>query len=64
VYECVATVEKLLPQVSLANFFHLLVHFPEVNFWSQRVTRRYPKETAVEHKFLVELVNAIKECGF
>jgi hypothetical protein len=64
VYECVDTVEKLMPQVSLPNFFHLFVNFPEVNFWSSRVTRRFPAETKVEQKFLGEMLSAIRECGF
>jgi hypothetical protein len=64
VYECVDTVEKLMPQVSLANFFYLLVNFPEVNFWSPRVTRRFPAETKVEQKFLEEMLAAIRECCF
>jgi hypothetical protein len=55
---------ELLPQLSLPNFFHLLVNFPEVNYWSSRVTRRYPAETAVEQRFLEEFLSAIKECGF
>lgn len=60
----VDTVGELLPEVSLTNFFYLLVNFPEVNFWSLRVTRRYPDETKVEKKFLVELLAAISGCGF
>jgi hypothetical protein len=51
-------VDKLLPQVSLANFFFLLTNCPEVNYWSPRVIRRYPLETKVEQKFLAELLNA------
>ena len=64
VYECVDTVEKLMPQVSPPNFFHLLLNFPEVNFWSPRVTRRFPAETKVEQKFLEEMLSAIRECCF
>ncbi len=60
----VDTVAELLPQVSLPNFFHLLVHFPEVDWWSPREARRYPAETAVEQRFLDELVGAIKDFGF
>jgi hypothetical protein len=64
VYECVSTVETLLPKVSPANFFFLLTNFPEVNFWSPRVTRRFSGEVKVEQKFLDELRAAVRECGF
>jgi hypothetical protein len=60
----VETAGELLPRVFLPNFFHLLVNFPEVNYWSPRVTRRYPEETKVEQKFLEELLNAIRDCSF
>ncbi len=60
----VDTVAELLPEVSLPNFFHLLVHFPEVDWWAPREARRYPAETAVEQRFLDELVGAIKDFGF
>ncbi len=60
----VDTVGELLPQVSLPNFFHLLVNFPEVNFWEPREMRKYRQETKVEQNFLAELLSAIRECGF
>lgn len=60
----VDTVGELLPEVFLPDFFFLLTNFPEVNWWSARVIRRYPKETAVEQRFLAELLNAIRDCGF
>jgi hypothetical protein len=57
-------VGKLLPQVSLSTFFYLLTNFPEVNYWSPRVARRYAEETKVEQAFLAELINAWEQQNF
>ncbi|MFZ1007174.1 MAG: hypothetical protein WAN65_10075 [Candidatus Sulfotelmatobacter sp.] len=62
--EFVDTVQTLFPQVYLPNVLYLLPRFPEVDFWELREMRKFPRETAVEKKFLVELLAAIRECGF
>jgi hypothetical protein len=59
----VDTAGELLPQVFLPNFFFLLTHMPEVNWWNAR-EMRHPEETKVEQKFLEEMLNAIKSLGF
>jgi hypothetical protein len=64
VAEFVDTVQTLLPKVYLPNVLYLLPRFPEVDFWELREMRKFPRETAVEHKFLAEMLSAIRECGF
>ena len=62
--EFVDTVQTLLPQVYLPNVLYLLPRFPDVYFWEPRECRRYPAEIKVEQKFLEEMLNAIRDCGF
>ncbi len=60
----IGIIGEKFPKLSLANFFHLLVNFPEVNFWEPRETRKYSAETKVEQRFLAEMLAAIRDCGF
>ncbi len=60
----IGIIGEKFPKLSLANFFHLLVNFPEVNFWEPREMRKYPDEVKVEQKFLKEFLSAIRGCGF
>jgi hypothetical protein len=64
VAEYIGIIGEHFPKLDLSNFFYLLTRFPEVEFWSPRVTRRFSEEVRVEHKFLAEMLAAIRFGGF
>jgi hypothetical protein len=59
--EIAETLQRYLPKANVGEFFYLWTGFPEMNCWSTRVARRFPREVLVEKSFFLHLRKAASE---